>query len=167
MISRSARNSFLRHQRPDRSGDRTIGSADFRRDFISKNLTFPQVLTADSPLVRQFGTLNAGFSRRLDPELRIPESYQANVGFERELGSGFVFETNYTFNRGLHLWREFNANAPRLPAGFNNFSEYLASRDFVNFRSGPMARARSTTLQLPARWCDLCSILSIRQTQTR
>ena len=35
------------------------------------------------------------------------------------------------------LWREFNANAPRLPVGFNNFSEYLGSRDFVNFRSGP------------------------------
>ena len=54
--------------------------------------------------------------------LRIPESYQANVGFERELGPLFVFEANYTWNRGLHLWREFNANAPRLPAGFNSFS---------------------------------------------
>lgn len=114
-----------------------IGSADFHRDFISRNLTFPQILAADSPLVRQFGSLNAGFSRRLDPGLRIPESYQANVGFERDLGKGFVFETNYTFNRGLHLWREFNANAPKLPAGFNNFSDYLASRDFVNFRGGP------------------------------
>ena len=115
----------------------TVGSADFHRDFIAQNLTFPQVLTADSALVRQFGTLNAGFSRRLDPKLRIPESYQANVGMERELSGGFVFETNYTFNRGLHLWREFNVNAPRLPAGFKNFSEYLASRDFINFKSGP------------------------------
>lgn len=114
-----------------------LGSAAFRRDFISKNLTFPHVLTADSPLVKQFGTLNAGFSRRLDPGLRIPESYQANVGFERDLGRGFVFESNYTFNRGLHLWREFNVNAPRLPPGFKSFSDYLASRDFVNFHSGP------------------------------
>jgi hypothetical protein len=48
-----------------------------------------------------------------------------------------VFETNYTFNRGLHLWREFNANAPVLPAGFKSFTDYLASRDFVNFRSSP------------------------------
>lgn len=115
-----------------------IGSADFRRNFIAHHLQFPNVLAADSPLVRQFGTVNLGFSRRLDPELRIPESYQANVGFERELTSGFVFETNYTFNRGLHLWREFNANAPRLPAGFRNFSEYLGSQDFANFRSGPL-----------------------------
>ena len=111
-----------------------VGSADFRRAFIVANLRFPQVLTVDSPLVRQFGVLNTGFSRRLDPALRIPESYQANVGMEREIGRSFVFEANYTLNRGLHLWREFNANAPVLPAGFKNFTEYLASRDFVNFR---------------------------------
>ncbi|HEV2829782.1 MAG TPA: TonB-dependent receptor [Pyrinomonadaceae bacterium] len=114
-----------------------LGSADFRRAFIAANLKFPQTLTVESPLVKNFGVLNAGFSRRLDPELRIPESYQANVGLERDLGHGFVFETNYTFNRSLHLWREFNANAPRLPAGFKSFTEYLGSRDFVNFRSSP------------------------------
>jgi hypothetical protein len=114
-----------------------LGSADFHRAFIAANLQFPQTLTVDSPLVKNFGVLNAGFSRRLDPALRIPESYQANVGAERDLGHGLVFETNYTFNRGLHLWREFNANAPRLPAGVKNFSEYLGSRDFVNFRSSP------------------------------
>jgi hypothetical protein len=114
-----------------------LGSADFRRAFIAANLTFPQTLTIDSPIVRSFGVLNTGFSRRLDPNLRIPESYQANVGFERDLGKGYVFETNYTFNRGIHLWREFNANAPVLPPGFNNFTDYLASRDFVNFRSTP------------------------------
>jgi hypothetical protein len=114
-----------------------IGSADFRRAFIAANLQFPRTLNVDSPLVKNFGLLNAEFSRRLDPALRIPESYQANVGLERDLGHGLVFETNYTFNRGLHLWREFNANAPRLPVGFKNFSEYLGSRDFVNFRSSP------------------------------
>ena len=114
-----------------------LGSADFRRAFIAANLRFPETLTVDSPLVQSLGVLNANFSRRLDPDLRIPESYQANVGFERDLGQGFVFETNYTFNRGLHLWREFNANAPKLPAGFKNFSAYLGSRDFVNFRSSP------------------------------
>jgi hypothetical protein len=115
-----------------------VGSADFHRAFIAANLRFPETLTVDSPLVRNFGVLNAGFSRRLDPALRIPESYQANVGVERDLGNGFVFESNYTFNRGIHLWREFNANAPRLPAGFGSFSEYLGSRDFVNFKAGPL-----------------------------
>ncbi|MGI8898131.1 MAG: TonB-dependent receptor domain-containing protein [Pyrinomonadaceae bacterium] len=112
-------------------------SAAQRRAFIAANLQFPQTLTIKSPLVAQFGELNMEFSRRLDPGLRIPESYQANFGVERHIGSGFVFEANYTLNKGIHLWREFNANAPVLPAGFKNFSEYLASRDFPNFRGGP------------------------------
>ncbi|HEV7473299.1 MAG TPA: hypothetical protein VGN90_04565, partial [Pyrinomonadaceae bacterium] len=111
---------------------------DFQRAFLRANLRFPQVLTPNSAIVSQFGVLNTGFSRRLDPGLRIPESYQANVGFERELSPTFVFEANYTWNRGLHLWREFNLNAPRLPANFRTFSDYLASRDFINFRSGPL-----------------------------
>ncbi len=113
-------------------------SADERRSFIAANISFPQVLSVDSPLAKQFGVLNTGFSRRLDPNLRIPESYQANFGIERALGHDLVFKANYTLNRGLHLWREFNANAPVLPAGFRNFSAYLTSRDFPNFRSSPV-----------------------------
>jgi hypothetical protein len=108
-----------------------------RRAFIAANLRFPQTLTVASPLVKQFGVLNSGFSRRLDPSLRIPESYQANLGFEREIGGGWALEANYTWNRGLHLWREFNTNAPVLPQGSRNFTTYLASRDFTNFLSAP------------------------------
>lgn len=108
-----------------------------QRDAVLAQINFPEPLTPDSALVRQFGTLNTGFSRRLDPTLRIPESYQANVGFERELPKKWVFEGNYTYNRGLHLWREFNVNAPRLPAGFSSFTQFLATQDFTNFLSGP------------------------------
>jgi hypothetical protein len=111
-------------------------TADERRAFIAASLHFPQTLTIDSPLVKQFGVLNAGFSRRLDPALRIPESYQANVGIERQLGRALVLEANYTFNRGLHLWRELNVNAPVLPKGYATFTQYLATHDFANFRSG-------------------------------
>ncbi len=114
-----------------------------RRAFIAANLKFPQTLTADSPLVKQFAVGNTGTSsgggllRRLDPTLRIPESYQANVGIEREFRKSLVFEFNYTWNRGLHLWREFNINAPDLPKGYKNFTEYLASHDFANFLARP------------------------------
>lgn len=113
-----------------------IMNSEQRRAFIAANLPFPQTLTVDSPIVSEFGVINTGFSRRLDPSLRIPESLQANLGLERKLGSGFVIEANYTWNRGLRLWREFNANAPAIPPGFKDFSEYLGSRDFPNFRSG-------------------------------
>lgn len=111
-----------------------------RRAFIAANLSFPETLTIDSPIVKQFGALQANFTRRLDPNLRIPESYQMNVGFERELARGFVVEANYTFNRGLHLWREFNANAPRLPRGYKDFAEYLLTRDFPNLRDAAGTR---------------------------
>ena len=93
---------------------------------------FPSTLTADSPIIQANGTLATSFARRFDPTIRIPESYQANAGFEREIGEKFVFEANYTYNKGLHLWREFNANAPVLPAGFPNFAAYLMSRGFSN-----------------------------------
>jgi hypothetical protein len=110
------------------------------RAFIAANLSFPETLTLDSPVVKQFGALQTNFTRRLDPRLRIPESYQTNVGFERELARGFVVEANYTFNRGLHLWREFNANAPRLPRGYKDFAAYLLARDFANFRDASGTR---------------------------
>ena len=111
-----------------------------RRAFIAANLRFPETLAPDSALVKRFASAPTDFTRRLDPRLRIPESYQFNLGFERELARGFVFEANYTFNRGLHLWREFNANAPRLPRGFRDFADYLLSRDFANFRDADGAR---------------------------
>jgi hypothetical protein len=111
-----------------------------RRAFIAANLRFPQALDADSPLVRDFGARLTDFSRRLDPNIKIPESYQANAGFEHELGRGFVVEVNFTFNRAIHLWREFNSNAPRLPTGFEDFAEYLLTRDFANFRNASGAR---------------------------
>ena len=108
-----------------------------QRAAVLNQIHFPQSLSAEAPIVKQFGTLNAGFSRRLDPSLRIPESYQTNVGFERELPHAWVFEANYTYNRSLHLWREFNVNAPRLPAGFSSFTQYLSTRDFPNFLNAP------------------------------
>ena len=114
---------------------------DERRAFIAANISFPETLRADSPVVQQFGVLNRNFSRRLDPDLKIPESYQINAGVERDLGHGFSAEANFTFTRGVHLWREFNANAPVLPAGYNNFTEFLASRDFTNFRN-PLTNVR-------------------------
>jgi hypothetical protein len=104
-----------------------------RRAFIAEQLRFPETLTVDSQLVRELGVRNTDFSRRLDPDLRIPESYQINAGLERDLGRGYSVEANFTSTRGIHLWREFNANAPVLPQGYRNFTEFLASRDFVNF----------------------------------
>ncbi len=108
-------------------------------------LKFPVRLDANDPRVKQFGVREAGFLRRLSNDFRIPESYQASAGFERELARGLKIEVNYVFNRGLHLWREVNANAPRLPAGFSDFAAYLTSRDFDNRRDAEGNRPITAT----------------------
>jgi hypothetical protein len=110
-----------------------VMSAAQRRVFIESNLLFPRTLSPEDPMVTRFGSKNVSFTRRLDPNLRIPESYQANLGVEGDLGAGFSLEANLTFTRGIHLWREFNANAPRLPAPYKSLTDYLSSRDFPNF----------------------------------
>ncbi len=103
-----------------------------RRSFIAENLRFPETLSFDSKVVQRFGSINTNFSRRLDPELRIPSSYQINLGAEQYVGRGYSIEANLTFTRGIHLWREFNVNSPQTPS-YPNFSEFLISRDFPNF----------------------------------
>ncbi|MBS1808588.1 MAG: hypothetical protein JST84_10395 [Acidobacteria bacterium] len=107
-------------------------------------LKFPQVLGADDPRVTQFGINEASFVRRLESGFRIPESYQASLGIEREIARHFSVEANYIFSRGLHLWRESNANAPRLPNGFSTFTDYLTSRDFDN-AIDPVTKLRPIT----------------------
>jgi hypothetical protein len=68
--------------------------------------------------------------RSIDPNLRIPESYQFNVGFEREIYRGWVIEANYTWNKTVKLWREYNINLPVLPSGFSDYTAYLLANDF-------------------------------------
>lgn len=108
------------------------------RTFLSSQ--FPNPLTLDTQIpisataTRSVRDLSRrGGFRDLDPNLRIPESYQFNVGFERELFNGIIFEANFTLNKTIHLWREFNRNAPSLPAntpdrdgnGQITFTDYL------------------------------------------
>lgn len=68
--------------------------------------------------------------RTVEPDLRIPESYQFNFGFEREVVKHWVFEANYTINKTAHLWRDYNGNAPLLPGGFADWSEWLVENPF-------------------------------------
>jgi hypothetical protein len=68
--------------------------------------------------------------RSVDANLEIPESYQFNVGFEREVLKGWVFEANYTWNRTVRLWRDYNPNVPVLPAGFADWTAYLLNNTY-------------------------------------
>ena len=137
----------------------TIGTsaADSRRTFILNAIAanFPNSYASVEQLRNLVTTVcptvpsplgpcnsNTGFSvgnlssagnplRSVDADLKIPESYQFNVGFERELFKGWVFEANYTWNKTARLWRDYNPNAPRLPAGFTDWTQWLLQNTFV------------------------------------
>lgn len=132
-------------------------SADYNtpKCIVLRRFQFPGVPTLEE--VRAFeiglpagqsGFTNASNSLRIiDPTLKIPESYQFNVGFERDIGGGFVFESNYTYNKTIRLFREFNANAYNLPAGFVDYNDYLVRGNTsatVRFTNDPVPAGNTT-----------------------
>jgi hypothetical protein len=52
----------------------------------------------------------AGFQR----SFKLPSNQQWNMTFEREVGLGTVFSLGYVGNKGTHLFRSTNVNAPTL-----------------------------------------------------
>lgn len=116
------------------------------RGFLSSQ--FPNGITADTVIpinsTRSFTAAELSRSstefRSLSPDLVIPESYQLNGGFERELWKGWVFETNVTFNKTANLWRESNPNAPVIPAGTtdrNNDGQITLTDYLLSITAGP------------------------------
>lgn len=55
---------------------------------------------------------------RVEPNYETPTTYQASVGVQRDLGSGFSLELSYLFTRGLHLTRNRDINQFK-KTGFN------------------------------------------------
>jgi hypothetical protein len=120
----------------------TTAQQNAARPFLSGLFPNPRPLTLDTQIpidaagttrsVRDLAISGQAF-RSLEPDIKIPESYQFNIGFEREIFKGIVFETNLTYNKTAHLWREYNQNAPVLPAntpdrdgnGQITFTDYL------------------------------------------
>ncbi|MEW6126687.1 MAG: TonB-dependent receptor [Acidobacteriota bacterium] len=98
---------------------------------ILSSVQFPNPIL-DNTLVQRYGVVETDFLRRISPDLEIPYTLQTGIGIERQLSKNAVVTIDYIFTRGMHLWRETNINAPRLPAGFASFTEYLLSRDFDN-----------------------------------
>ncbi|MEQ1764956.1 MAG: carboxypeptidase regulatory-like domain-containing protein [Pyrinomonadaceae bacterium] len=120
--------------------------ASFTLAFLASQ--FPNGLTRDTLIpvnatqrftAAQLGRSTTAF-RSLSDDLVIPESYQVNVGFERELSSTWVFETNLTFNKTAHLWRENNRNAAVIPSGTpdrNNDGVISAADYLLGLTTGP------------------------------
>jgi carboxypeptidase family protein/TonB-dependent receptor-like protein len=98
---------------------------------VLSHVNFPQPVL-DRMIIEEFGLTETRFLRRVSKDLEIPYTLQTGLGLERQLNRRLVAGADYIFTRGTHLWRESNINAPVLPVGFHNFTEYLLSRDFDN-----------------------------------
>ena len=101
---------------------------------LLETLQFPGVINSSDPRLAELSVRETSFLRRLETGLRIPESHQGAIGLEISASGNSLVEVTYVYNRGAHLWRESNVNAPRLPSGFSDFTTYLLSRDFDNSR---------------------------------
>lgn len=129
----------------------------FPRSFASETELRALVSEACAEVVSQFPCdgstgfiLNRGNGsnplRSVDPDLKIPESYQFNVGFERQIFKNWVFEANYTWNKTIRLWRDRNINAPVLPAGYDDWTAYLLANPFVFTNANGTARTYNFVL---------------------
>lgn len=156
------------------------------RPFLSSLFPNPRPLTLDTLIpidaagntrtVRDLAISGQAF-RSIEPGIKIPESYQFNVGFEREIFKGIVFETNLTYNKTANLWREYNPNAPVLPAntpdrdanGQINFTDYLlgVTTGPNRFVLGSQADTQGTTVNGGTAACTATTTLCIVNLNTR
>ena len=126
---------------------------------------------------RENGPLEVRFTG--DPNYKTPESYQASLAIERELGRGFSFEASYLYNRGIYLTRNRDINqykatgAPNAnnpgggPTFVRSFNPAISS-DFRNsfrfqdnlYESSANSFYNAATFTLRKRFADNFSILS-------
>jgi len=127
----------------------------------------------NSGFINTQGTTGGGGGnplRSVEPDLKIPESYQFNVGFEKEVFKGWVFEANYTWNKTVRLWRDRNINVPVLPSGFSDWTAYLLANPYqlrnsagtvvrtYQFYTGNVSNLGVTTTQNGATTCTTTSV---------
>lgn len=136
----------------------------------------PADLAAFGVTPRENGTLEVRFIG--DPDYKTPESYQASLAIERDLGAGFSFEASYLYNRGIFLTRNRDINQfkrtgpvnPTNPGGGATFLRSFnpATTDFRNpfrfqdnqYESSANSFYHAGTFTLRRRFTDNVSILS-------
>jgi hypothetical protein len=74
---------------------------------------------------------------QLDPQLKQPTIVQASLGVERQLPAGLMWRANYIWQRGTHLLRGRNINAPppdrtRPQPSFGNVTQAESSANSFN-----------------------------------
>jgi Carboxypeptidase regulatory-like domain len=107
-------------------------------------------LAALGVVARPAGPLEVRF--RLDPNYKTPESYQASLGAQQDLGHGFSLELAYLFTRGLRIPRnrdinQFKQTGP--PSTLNPNGD----RTFIRFPNATqMAAGLTSDFRVPSRF---------------
>ncbi len=78
--------------------------------------------------------------RRISPDARIPRSRQLNIAVEKRLGEFGTASITFGVNETVRLWREVNINAPILPLGFYDWTDFLVRNPFEFINSNGTKR---------------------------
>jgi hypothetical protein len=84
-------------------------SGETQQSYLISNPDFFPSIPSLSSLA---GTLQPQTLQLLDPSLKAPRLYQANIGVDRQINSHVRLSANYINSRGVHLLRQTDANAP-------------------------------------------------------
>src|SRR5215213_3578649 len=77
-----------------------------QQDLVIRNPGFPDPFTGDSITVLPPSRIT------LAEDLRLPYVIQSSVGIERQIAGKYFLRANYFYQRGVHLIRGHNINAP-------------------------------------------------------
>lgn len=87
---------------------------------------------------------------RVDSSLAFPRIYQASTTLERQLPGGFVIVSDYTYQRGNHLYRARDINAP-LPESVARPFPDQGNVDQIESSASSRANLLSWTLKSPPK----------------
>ena len=113
--------------------------------FITQNGTFPE--TAGSDLT---GATTSTVRYQLDSAMTFPRIYQASATLERRLPGGFLGTADFLYERGNHLFRTRNINAP-LPLTLIRPDPGLGNVDQVESSASSRGNILNITLKTPPK----------------
>jgi len=115
-------------------------------------LVTPADLAFFGVVPRENSTLEVRFIG--DPNYKTPESYQASLAIEQDLGYGFSFEASYLYNRGIYLTRNRDVNQFKQTGPANPLNPG-GGATFIRLPSAAQAAAGLTSdLRVPLRFQD-------------
>jgi hypothetical protein len=112
--------------------------------YIVENPQFP----ASSPLTGSGAPPSTTY--QIDPAMTFPRIYQASATLERSLAGGVMLTADFTYQRGDHLFRTLNINAP-LPVTLVRPYPGLGNIDQIESSASSRGQILNLTLKSPPK----------------